>query len=1076
MLKFYLLIAAFAATVWGQFNCGDTLSACLNSSPSREFGQPALLPSLNSVAPNLVEGRELFQPFAVAFDTSVTPNILYIVDTGNSRVLGYQNPSNLTPCGAGSSLPCGKADVVIGPRPGDFTTTLPGGPNAISPAVSTGFSGPTSAAVDASGNLYVLDAGNNRILRFPAPFKQNGALWLTDLVIGQRTIVSGAQPNQGQPTPTASSLYFSNGSLLSCGLAIEPATGALWVTDPGNNRVLRFPASQLAANTSLPQADLVIGQTNFTTQQVPTPPPNTQAQLVNTSTYQPGGIAFDASDRLYVSDGQSGFFRVLFFNGGYSTGMAATRLLGLVFQLPSPAPLVTFPNQYALANPVGLTTVGNHLWVADAGQSRVVEYDVPENWPAPPTTAPGQPPTTAQISPPMIAVIGQNSLTVATTGLVCPVSSCPNKGQARPGNGTVYSPFGIASNGTDLWVADTFNNRVLDFPQSGGTYSTASRLAGQVDFPYNSANLIEGREVNFPRTASVANLPLAGGGIAIDHNSNPPHLYIADTANNRILCFNSAFGSPTHADLVLGQTDFYSSLFNSPLNDPGTMTPGGLNLPTDVAVDANGNLWVADAGNGRVLRFPAPFSQPAGTQIMPTVVLGQLGFAGTPIRDASIETMAAPFGLAIFSTGALAVSDLSLNRILIFKVAPGGDFQNSQSASIVLGQGDFNSNTPSNSSAGLYSPRHIAVDTSDRLYVADGANNRLVVFNGAANLSNGSGSALQLPFFNGPQGVKVSRLSGEVWLTDTNGQRVYRLPEYDTLIIKSTPTSFPTTGQLATQTQPIAVELDNSDNLLVSELANRVTFFYPALAWQNAANFNSQPLSPGQLALLYRWGAGYNFSSLAASPPLQSSLGDVQVLVNGVPAPIYFLAGGAISFQVPSSAPISGTASFVVQHASTGEILGASSVPMAPFNPGFFADGANGISGIGLAASNNWINGSFSGINGPSNAIPANNTNFISFYLTGGGPFPGVPDGQIPALTVPTSIRPQILSVDGWAGLVPDDQITYSGSSFFPGVWQINFLVSNKYAPGTHIIAVTMNGTASNVGPSGTIQVYFVSK
>jgi uncharacterized protein (TIGR03437 family) len=1074
MLKFCLLTTAFAATVWGQSNCGDTLSACLNSSPSREFGQPALLTSLNSVAPNLVEGRELFRPFAVAFDTSVTPNILYIVDTGNNRVLGYQNPSNLTPCGAGSSLPCGKADVVIGPRPGDFTTTIQGGPNASSPAVSTGFLEPTGAAVDASGNLYVLDAGNNRIVRFPAPFKQTGPLWLTDLVIGQRTIVSGAQPNQGQPAPTASSLYLANGgSLFSCGLAIEPATGALWVTDPGNNRVLRFPAGQLAANTSLPQADLVIGQTNFTTQQVPTPPPNTQAQLVTTSLYQPGGIAFDASDRLYVSDGQSGFFRVLFFKGGYATGMAATRLLGLVFQLPAPAPLVTFPNQYALDNPVGLTTVGNNLWVADAGQNRIVEYDVPENWPAAPTTTPGQPPTTAQISPPMIAVIGQNSLTVATGGLACPVSSCPNKGQAKPSNGTVYSPFGIVSNGTDLWLADTFNNRVLDFPQSGGTYSTASHLAGQLDFQYNSANLIEGRELYFPGTASVSNLPLAGGGIAIDHNSNPPHLYIADTANNRVLCFNSAFGSPTHADLVLGQADFYSSLFNSPLNDPTTMTPGGLNLPSDVAVDANGNLWVADAGNGRVLRFPAPFSQPAGTQILPTVVLGQLGFAGTPIRDASVETMAAPFGLAIFSTGALAVSDLTLNRILIFKVAPGADFQNSQSASIVLGQPDFNGNTPSNSSAGLYSPRHLAVDTSDRLYVADGANNRLVVFNGAADLSNGAGSALQLPFFNGPQGVKVSRLSGEVWLTDTNGDRVYRLPEYDKLIVELTPTTFPTTGQLATQTQPIALELDNSDNLLISEMANRVTFFYPALAWQNAANYNSQPLAPGQLALLYRWGLGYSFTSLAASPPLQPSLGDVQILVNGVAAPIYFLAGQAIGFQVPSSAPTSGTASFVVQHASTGEILGASSVPMAPFNPGFLADGANGVQGVGLAAATN----STGGINGPSNPIVANNTNFITFYLTGGGPFPGVTDGQIPASgTVNTTIRPQVLSVDGWAGLAPDNQIQYSGSSFFPGVWQINYFVSNLYGPGNHVIAVTMNGTSSNIGPFGTIQIYFVSK
>ena len=145
--------------------------------------------------------------------------------------------------------------------------------------------------------------------------------------------------------------------------------------------------------------------------------------------------------------------------------------------------------------------------------------------------------------------------------------------------------------------------------------------------------------------------------MAIDHNSTPPHLYIADTANNRVLCFKNAFGNPTQADLVLGQTDLYSALVNSPLNDPSTMTQSGLQLPTDVVVDANGNVWVADTGNGRVLRFPSPFNQPAGTQILPTVVLGQQGFTGTPITNASIENMRLPFGLTIFSTGALAVSD-----------------------------------------------------------------------------------------------------------------------------------------------------------------------------------------------------------------------------------------------------------------------------------------------------------------------------------------------------------------------------------------------------------------------------------
>lgn len=1081
MSKFCLLITAFAASVWGQTSCNSTgasiVRPCLNNSPSREFGQPALLPSLNSTAPNLVEGRELNQPFAVAFDTSVTPPIMYVVDEANSRVLAYQNPANLNPCGI-NNLTCGMATQVIGPRPRDFTTTFPGGPNAPSPAVTAGFNAPTSAAVDANGNLYVLDAGNNRILRFPAPFKQTGALWVTDLVIGQKSVASGTSPNQGLAAPSATSLFFSSGgTLFNSSLTIEPATGALWVTDPGNNRVLRFPTSQLAANTTLPQADLVIGQSNFTSQQVPTPPPNTLNQLVYTSLYEPSGITFDAKDRLYVSDGLSGqFYRVLWFNaaGSYATGMAASRILGLVFQLPSPAPTVTFPNQYQLLGPVGLAAYpGNNLWVCDVGNNRVVEYDVPENWPAVPSSTPGQAPTTGQISPPMLpaGVIGQPSLTAT-----CPSNGCQNKGQPKPDNTTLATPVGLALNGTDLWIADTGNNRVLDFPQqSGGTYSAASHLAGQVDYPYNSPNLIEGREVYFPSASSIVNLPFAGGGIAIDHNSTPPHMYVADTANNRVLCFNNAYNNPTRADLVLGQTDLYSSLTNSPLNLTTTMTQSGLYVPTDVAVDANGNVWVADAGNGRVLRFPAPFSQPAGTQILPTVVLGQLGFTGTPITNASIETMDVPYGLAIFSDGSLAVSDAALNRTLIFKKT-GSDFQNSQSASIVLGQTDFQSSTHSSTAAGLYSPRHMSVDTSDRLYIADAANNRMVVFNGANNLANGSASSLQVSF-NAPQTVKVSPLTGFIWVSSTNSDQLYLLPEYDTLIIGQTPNGFPYYAQIPTQTPVIAIELDNADNMITSELANRVTFYYPAIAWQNVGNYNSQPLAPGQLALLYQYGAGFSFTSMGAQPPLPPKLGDVQILVNGTAAPIYELDPDAIAFQVPSSAPTSGTSSFVVLHPSTGQIIGTGNVPMAQFNPGFFAQGQGGVYGIGLLAAVN----STGGINGPSNPIKANcpttptNCNFISFYLTGGGAFPGIPDGQISSTLVNTIVQPQILSVDGWVGQAPSSQIQYSGNSFFPGVWQINYYVGNVYGPGNHVIAVLMNGISSNIGPSGTIQVYFVS-
>src|SRR5262249_50895269 len=144
----YLVVFAVSA-------CAQQVSPTINGFPSREFGQPQLLPSLVSVSPNLVEGRELYNPFAVAFDTSQNPPVLYVADTNNNRILGWKNPNALAVCGLNSPA-CGFADIVIGPRPGDFFTTLAGGPSR-PVGINTGFATPTAITVDSSGNLYVVD-------------------------------------------------------------------------------------------------------------------------------------------------------------------------------------------------------------------------------------------------------------------------------------------------------------------------------------------------------------------------------------------------------------------------------------------------------------------------------------------------------------------------------------------------------------------------------------------------------------------------------------------------------------------------------------------------------------------------------------------------------------------------------------------------------------------------------------------------------------------------------------------------------------------------------------------------------
>src|ERR1035437_7480313 len=81
----------------------------LNTVPTREIGQPQLLSNAFAIPnanPNLVEGREFYNPRGIALDTSVTPPRVYVADTNNNRILAWKDAVNFTN---------GKfADLVIG--------------------------------------------------------------------------------------------------------------------------------------------------------------------------------------------------------------------------------------------------------------------------------------------------------------------------------------------------------------------------------------------------------------------------------------------------------------------------------------------------------------------------------------------------------------------------------------------------------------------------------------------------------------------------------------------------------------------------------------------------------------------------------------------------------------------------------------------------------------------------------------------------------------------------------------------------------------------------------------------------
>jgi uncharacterized protein (TIGR03437 family) len=966
-----------------------------------------------------VEGRELSGPLGIALDNSVSPPIIYIADTANNRVLAFQYATQLK---AGAT-----ADLVLG-QPDRFTNVNEG-PGT---AYSTGLNSPTGLAVDNAGNLYVADTGDNRILRYPKPFAQTPScvqpitqwcLQFPNMIIGQTTF-SGSGANTGGVK--ASTLSLAGGRT---GLAFD-ATGNLWVTDSGNNRVLRFPVAVLNTGANGPSGDLAIGQPDLVSNAAATTP------ITKSGLRQPTGIAFDSAGDMLVAD-QLG--RVVVYPPGVGTNASATRIVGVVFQQQGQPPPASV-SAMSLGNTIGVAALGTNIAVTDTGNNRVLIYGPVSSWPAEST----------QFSPSAIAVIGQN-----TFG-----DSMANQG-GQASSATLSSPVDIAASSTEMFVADSLNNRVLVYAASGGNpVPTATRVVGQLDFPYTAPNLIEGKEFYTAGSSSSAS-----GSAILDFSSTPPHLYVADTYNNRILGFNN-FNSVKNgqaADIVIGQPDLFHSVINFPSNLAGTPTQQGLYGPTSLAVDSIGNLYVADTFNSRILRFPTPFAPPSGATSPQSadLVLGQANFTSI-VTDTTPQTMSAPISLAFTQDGAnatvtnsgyLVVADANQNRVLFFQKP----FSNGMNATTVLGQVYFSGKFSGSGASGLTSPRGVAVDPQDRVLVADTGNGRVQVFDQAKNLSNDAAASFSLTSgLSQPISIAMGP-DGQFWVADvaSTANHLLHYPSVETL---------PAKNYASDATQPAVSPrsgfVDQFSNLLVADGINRILYFAPQVAPVNAANYiTGRPLAPGAFAAIFpsvTTNSIANGNAGVTQFPLPTVLADTQVLINGNPIGMFFVSTGQINVPLPLELPTGGTVDLQVIRQSTGQIYGGAEVPMAPASPALFT---NGGTGTGEVAALNQDNS----VNSPTNPIARGQV--IQLFGTGQGQVVNPPPDNMPSTgQVSTTATPQVLIGGSGSTYIPASNILYSGlAPSLIGVWQINVTIPSTATTGSYVpIRVFMDSTPSD--------------
>lgn len=1020
-----ILIAGLSMVVMGQ------VPVQFNVVPSRSVGQAKL--QLVSTAPNLVEGRELNGAIGVAVDASASQPILYVADTNNNRVLAWRNAR----AASGS-----KADFVIGQN--DFFATGGLGPGTSS---SVGLRSPTGMTVDRRGNLYVIDSGNNRILRYGRVTDNPAEIIQPNMVIGQ-TSFSANLANQGNTAPTAKTLaFFLNNSLYTASLAFDGA-GNLWVSDPGNSRVVRYPASSLSdSSPNGPEADLVVGQSSMTSVQT-VEWGRAESRLLKSALLNPSGVGFDANGRLLVTDGAN---RMLVYAPPFRNGMDAARLAGLVVNVqgqPARPPI----NEFSLFNPEAVFANSSGIFVVDSGTNRIVRYDPFEQWPEETQLLP---------SPPAKAVFGQPDL----------LSFRGNRGATQASENGFQTPTGVAVANNELYLADSGNNRVLIMPLNGATLAPATRVQGQVGFNYRSINLVEGRELFL--AAGQSSLPngagnvLLGAAVVIDRGSNPPRLYIADTYNNRILGYADArlVKPGDFADIIIGQTSQFETKANSPTADTEQVTDQGLLQPVGLAVDANGNLYVADSGNGRILRFARPFEQAQKFGQRANLVIGQSGF-NIKITDPTQRNMARPYGLAFTVEGHLLASDLNHNRVLLFRRAAAGDFSNGQAASVVFGQRDFLTATGGTDETRFNAPMHIATDTDDRLYVCDAGNRRIAIFDRVLSATNNASPAIVLTTYtadtNGRQerlgnvqGINVSPRTGEVWVTDALNNRVVRYPAFDRLI------SIPASTYLIQSYLPQAVSIDAFDNLLIAEGSNRVAFHYPGLATISAAHFLRRRISPGMVAAMYPLGIRFGEETVTAPGyPLATDLADLQVLVDEIPAPLYFVSPGQINFYVPMRLEPGTQSTIIVQRKSNNQILSSGVVDIGVATPAFFTTTQNGQGQIAALNEDNTVNTNTNGVARGS---------VIQLFATGQGLVPNAPpDGVPPTGAISTLARPRVVIGSTLVESNSPD-LLYSGlAPGLVGVWQINVRIPMAVPPGSATdVVVVLNSIPSNQPESG---------
>lgn len=652
---------------------------------------------------------------------------------------------------------------------------------------------PLGLALDAAGNLYVVNQGNQAPIQngggYLAYISKISPAGVTSVIAGLPdgwVVVLGApiEPKDPQMALTVATPR---------GITVDPA-GNIYVTagstESGSSEQQLFRITPSGSVTTLPLrgAD------------------GRDDELFGSLT----GVAADQLGSLYVSDNAANFNRISKITPSSTPSgtlpaittqpQSQTVATGNSVQFSvgatgNPAPTYQwYFNQTAISGATGSSYSLANVQARDAGDYSVVVANTSGQ------VTSGKATLTLGTATPVNtpAFVAQTTARTVATGATTTFS-------VSVGGSSVSSyQWQMSSNSGSTWT-----NVTDGAPYSGATTSVLSitgATAAMNGYQYRCiAGSAAGNTTSNAATLSINNDPALVYPVAIarDHSGN---LLVADASANVIRMVTPG-----------GAVSIFAGAVGNAGSADGTGSAARFNQPGGLALDASGTLFVADTGNALIRKITS-------TGVV-TTLAGDATARGNVDGNGSAARFNHPVGLAIDSAGILYVADTFTDTVR--KITPGGAVSTLAGTNALTGSADG-----SGAAARFNNPSGVAVDANGAVFVADTGNNTirkisadgtvttLAGLPGVAGTTDGTGSAA---FFSQPTNLAIDS-TGNLYVADTGNALIRRVTSSGTVALLA---GVPGIAGLADGVgldalfdQPHGLVLDGNGNLLVADTGN----------------------------------------------------------------------------------------------------------------------------------------------------------------------------------------------------------------------------------------------------------------